>query len=219
MQDLADSTTNIDTHCKLLSYLQPCNDSLIQSKSAYDWGDGVTVNYATVTATIRLNSSHHRQMSSSSSPDEPHLNDCRSPSCRDDDNKEALSRPSNFDDVSVETCPSLLTPPKSSNSPGSRSGSSNSGSSNEDELDLPDGLLVRIPRRASNSTNNQPRCEPKLKQAKASEIENEHLQLGIRNSSGGSQPHRGITVNLLDEELWKRFESNGNEMIVTKLGR
>ena len=95
MQDLADSTTNIDTHSKLLSYLQPCNDSLIQSKSAYDWGDGVTVNYATVTATIRLSSSHHRQMSSSSSADEPHLNDCRSPSCRDDVNKEALSRPIN----------------------------------------------------------------------------------------------------------------------------
>ena len=217
MQDLADSTTNIDTHSKLLSYLQPCNDSLIQSKSAYDWGDGVTVNYATVTATIRLSSSRH---SSSSSPDEPHLNDCRSPSCRDDhDNKEALSRPINFDDVSVETCPSLLTPPKSSNSPGSRSGSSNSGSSNEDELDLRDGLLIRIPRRASDSTNNRPRCEPKLKQAKASEIENEHLQLGVRNSSEGSQPHRGITIELLDEDLWKMFESTGNEMIVTKSGR
>ena len=212
MQDLADSTTNIVTHSKLRSYLQPCNDSSIQSKSVYDWGDGETVNYATVTATIRLSSSHHHRQVT----DNHLVSDCRPP---DDDNKEVLSRPINFDDVSVETCPSLITPPKSSNSPGSRSGSSNSSSCNEDELDLPDDLLVRVPCRASVSTNNQPRCEPKLKQAKASEIENEHLQPGVRNSSGGSQPHRGITINLPDQDLWKKFKSLGNEMIVTKRGR
>ena len=222
MQDLADSTTGTDTYSKLPSYLQPCNDSLIQSRSTYGLDDGVAVGY--VTATIRIpqfmRSSHHRQISSS--PDEPHLSDCRSPStCRDDANKETLFRPINFDNVSVGMCRSLvpLTPPESSNS--STSGSSDRGSSNEDELDPPNVLLVRIPRRASDSTivaNNQPRCESKLKQVKASE--NEDLQLGL-NSSGGqiSQPHHGITINLLDKDLWKMFESIGNEMIVTKPGR
>ena len=270
MQDLADSTTDIDTvtHSKLPSYLQPCNDSLIQSRDAYGLDDGVAFAYATVTATIRLSSSHHRQMSSS--PDEPHLSDCRSPSDSTDGdidaNKEILFRPINFDDISVGTCRSLalLTPPEFSNSSGSTSGSSDSGSSNEDVPD--DGLLVRIPRRASDSmivTNNQPRCEPKLKEAKATSgssdsgssnedvpddgllvriprrasdsmvvannqprcepklkeakaLENEHLQVGLRNSS---RQHHGITINLLDKDLWKMFESIGNEMIVMKPGR
>jgi hypothetical protein len=41
------------------------------------------------------------------------------------------------------------------------------------------------------------------------------IQLGL-NSSGdqASQPNHGITINLLDKNLWKIFDSTGNEMIV-----
>ena len=43
---------------------------------------------------------------------------------------------------------------------------------------------------------------------------------GSHHTSGASSiPAHGITVNLLDKELWKMFNSIGNELIVTKPGR
>jgi hypothetical protein len=203
MQGLADSTIDV-TYSKLPSR------RLIQSTTAYGLNDGVAGD------AIRLRSSHRH----SSSADEPmpHLNDygiTRSPTSKDDVYREITSLFRNhFDDVSVGMCRSLLslTPPESCNS--SRRGSLERGSSSEDKLDLPDHdvLLVRIPRRPSDSAiKNQPRCDS----------ENDDLQLGL-NGSGGSRaspPHHGITINLLDKDLWKMFESVGNEMIVTKPGR
>jgi hypothetical protein len=154
----ADTTTGV-THSKLPSHSHPWNGSLIQSRAAYNLNDGVVVGYVDVAATIRLRSSHHR----SSSPDEPHLdlNNCGitrslsdSTSCRDGANRETLFRPIDFDNVSIGMCRSLvpLTLPESRNT--SRSGSSDRGMSsswtNEDELHLPDILLVQIPRRPSD---------------------------------------------------------------------
>lgn len=216
MQGHADSTIDV-TYSKLPSR------RLTQSRTAYDLNNGLA-GYA-----IRLRSSHLR----SSSAD---LNDygiTRSPfdkTSEDDACREIISsfRSIDFDDVSVEMCRSLVsfTPPESCNS--SRRGSADCGSSSEDiKLDLPvsdhDVLLVRIPRRPSDHSailpNNQSRCEPKQK--KADDSENNDLQLGL-NGSGGSRaspPHHGITINLLDKDLWKKFESIGNEMIVTKPGR
>ena len=218
MQGLADSTTV--TYNKLPSYLQPCNGN--SNLSAF-CNNRVSVSYTAATICVPQVRSTHQQT------DEPHLSDCGftpppsdSTSSGDDASGETLFRPIDFDGISVGMCRSLvpLTPPESSGS-----WSSDRGSSNEDEL--PDVLLVRIPRRPLSMTfaNNHDKphqgldncCEPKPKSANATA--NSDLDLGVNCSGQASETHHGIAINLLDRHLWKAFGSVGNEMIVTKPGR
>ena len=227
MQGQADSTTV--TYSKLPNYLQLSND-----QSVHGLNDSVAVGYAATTIRIpQLRSSHQQVQQTSSSPGEPNLSDCGitpspsdSTSSGDDTNRDTLFRPIDFDGVSVGMCRSVvpLTPPESSN--GSRSGSSDRGSSNED--DFPDVLLVRIPRRPSmimvndhrSMASNEP-CsyEPNLKPVNGSENDDPELTCSGSQASQPVTHHARININLLDKDLWKMFESVGNEMIVTKPGR
>lgn len=212
MQGQADSTTV--TYNKLPSYLQQCNGN--SNHSAYS-NNRVSVSYTSTAATIYV---PQLRSQPSSAADEPHPSGITpspsdSTSSGDDANRETLFRPIDFDGVSVGLC---LTPPESS-----RSGSSDRGSSNEDEL--PDVLLVRIPRRPSmvlasnddkesNGLNHS--CEPKPKPTNGGSANG---NLGLNCSDQASETHKGITIKLLDRHIWEAFGSVGNEMIVTKPGR
>ena len=192
MQGQADSTTV--TYSKVPNYLQPYIGT--PNYSAYNRAGCPLPAAAYITATIELRSTHQQQQQQSSA-EEPHLCDCGitlspsdSTSSRDEANREGLFRPIEFDDKQGICRFSVpLTLPESS-------GSSDRGNSNED--DLPDVLLVQIPRRPQKTVANEPA--------------NGEL---VNHSS----PQQGITINLLDKNLWKMFGSVGNEMIVTKPGR
>ena len=198
--NLSDSITV--TYGKLPHYLLPYS---LSSTPNYSIANGSPVGYTAATVSVPL-----QPLRSTHQPaDEPRLSITPSPSdstsSRDGDiNGETHFRPTG---ISTGMCHSLvsLTPSDSS-----RSGSVASDRSSSREGDQPPGdLLVQIPRKAppvtvtienckaTNGTNNSPRV----------------------SAPASPTPAHGITVNLLDKELWQTFKSVGNEMIVTKPGR
>ena len=115
-------------------------------------------------------------------------------SCSSDTSKEALFRPIDFEGFTA-TSHHTSVPPTPSDSAESSDRESPCTATKED----PDVLLVRIPRKQPVSLITEP------------DVSN--------HESTADTPAHGITVNLLDKELWKMFKSVGNEMIVTKPGR
>lgn len=196
------------SYSKFPLYLQP------YSTPGYSVASDSPVGYTT--ATVQLRSTHQP------AADEPRLSDCGitpSPSgsissSRDGDinGGETHFRPADFNSISAGTCRSLvqLTPSESS-----RSGSVASDHGSSKEGDLPNVLLVQVPREA-----------PAARESTEPEEEIFDGRNGTRSSSSprtpasaSPSPTHGITVNLLDKELWQTFKSVGNEMIVTKPGR
>ena len=106
--------------------------------------------------------------------------------------KDVLFRPVEFESCSGEShhrVPLLSLTPPDSVE---SSTSSSSASRSLDEEHVRDALLVQTQPNAVDSKPDEVTSPP---------------------------PAHGITVNLLDRELWKTFMSVGNEMIVTKPGR
>ena len=203
MQIEADSTSV--PYSKFPSYLQPHTGCQFYS-GGYDSVEG----YAPVGYTAAQEGSAH-QVRISSAAEEPHCGEyaqCHgittpSPSnsshsaSQDEANKGVLFRPVDFERFTAGSRGTSMPP-----TPSDSAKSSDRDSCTED--DLPNSLLVRISR------------PPPLKPAVTCNETN-------RSSSDedlSPLPHRqGITINLLDTELWKTFKCVGNEMIVTKPGR
>ena len=193
MQSRADSTSV--TYSKLPSYLQSRNDFVVGYASDPVGYAPDPVGYTKAIATLQARSAHHG----------PHLDEygiTPSPSdsnssSQDDACKEVLFRPVDFERFSAGSHGTSVPP-----TPSESGESSDRGSPTED---MPDVLLVRIPRKS-----------PVLAPA----VEN---KCASKNPDKDALPlpshHDGITVNLLDREMWKMFKSVGNEMIVTKPGR
>ena len=126
-----------------------------------------------------------------------HLHDYAAPLSPCDSNssgeaaKEVLFRPIAFENHAEGTAVAPLTPPDSVDS-----------SVRRDEEDTPESLVVRIPRQQSPALDAKPATDD-----------------NSPSDAVSPPPSHGITVNLLDKELWKMFMSVGNEMIVTKPGR
>lgn len=189
MQSQADSTTV--SYSNLPTYLQPYSGN--QNHPGYNPVGFAPVGYSTATVCVRPSHLYR---------EEPHLGDCITPSpshsnsSHEESCKETLFRPIDFDRFSAGARrTSGSVPPTPSDS---------SGRSSPIEEDPADVLLVRIPRKPPLTQDTKPETN------------------GVKgaNSNQDSIPTRhGITVNLLDKELWKMFKSVGNEMIVTKPGR
>lgn len=214
MEGLAAADSTTVTYSKLPAYLQPYTTSPNYSTVAFSHHVGYApVGYTSATVSLpQLRSAHLEQQSER----EPHLNDCgitpspsgssssRSSAENSSDNKDALflpglPGPSNFDDSlqgshhtsGVATHPVPPTPSDSAES-------SDRDSPNEDRV--PRGLLpckTRVPEESCNGASRVRSSPP----------------------APATPPAHGITVNLLDKELWQTFNSIGNEMIVTKPGR
>lgn len=203
MQIEADSTSV--PFSKFPSYLQPYSSCQFYS-GGYDSVEG----YAPVGYTAAVQRSAH-QVRTSSTAEEPHRgeyaqsNGITTPSpsnsshsaSQDEANKGVLFRPVDFERVTAGSRGTSVppTPPDSADS-------SDRGSCVED--DLPSVPLVHIPR------------PPPLKPA----VTGNETNRSSSDKDVSPLLHReGITINLLDTELWKMFKCVGNEMIVTKPGR
>lgn len=201
MEGLADSTTV--TYSKLPVYLQPYTGSPNNSITAYSHVGYTPVGYTTATVSVpQLRSTHLEQ--NSADEREPHLSDCGitpspsgSSSSRSPNNLERLK-----DGVHRSHHTSAVAAHAVPPTPSDSAASSDRDSPSEDRL--PEVLLVRIPRKAPVTVpaEREESCNGTSGTAPASPI-----------------PAHGITVNLLDKELWQMFNSIGNEMIVTKPGR
>ena len=192
MQSRADSTSV--TYTKLPSYFQPRDDSVVGYAPDHVGYAPDPVSYTKALATLPPRSTHHG----------PHLGEygiTPSPSdsntsSQDEACKEVLFRPVDFERFSAGSHSTSVPP-----TPSDSGESSDRGSPTED---IPDVLLVRIPRKS-------PVLAPAVENKCASKIPDKDVPPPLR--------HDGITVNLLDREMWKMFKSVGNEMIVTKPGR
>ena len=201
MEIEADSTSV--SYSKFPSYLQSYPGS--QFYSGYDSAVGYGSSY-----TAALQRSAHL-VRIPSTAEEPHLgeyahgittpspsDDNHSASQDDETNKEVLFRPVDFERFTSGSRGTSVppTPPDSAES-------SDRGSCTED--DLPNVLLVRMPQKP-------PSPKPAMK--------GKETNRSSSDKDVSPPSHReGVTINLLDRELWKMFKSVGNEMIVTKPGR
>ena len=150
-------------------------------------------NGAPVGSLLQLRSTHLPAVA-----DESRLSDCYSIS--------GFYRPTDFKGLSCHSVVPLNNP---SESPRSGSVASDRDSSNDG-----DPPMVETPREV-----------PAASEPGSSEPEEKCSGTNGTNSSptavAPASPHEshGITVTLLDKELWQLFKSIGNEMIVTKPGR
>lgn len=192
MQSRADSSSV--TYSKLPSYLQPRNGSVVGYAPEPVGYSPDPAGFTKALATLQPRSTHHR----------PHLGEYSiTPSPSDSNSssqeeacKEVLFRPVDFERFSAGSHGTSVPP-----TPSDSGESSDRGSPTED---MPDVLLVRISRKS-------PVLAPAVENKSASNTTDKDVPPPLH--------HNGITVNLLDREMWKMFKSVGNEMIVTKPGR
>ena len=207
MEGLADSTTV--TYSKLPVYLQPYTGSSNNSITAYSHVGYTPVGYTTATVSVpQMRSTHLEQ--NSADEREPHLSDCgitpspsgscssRSPNNNFERLKDGVHGSHHTSAVAVHAMPPT---------PSDSVASSDRDSPSEDHT--PGVLLVRIPRKAYVTVPAEPEETCNGTSATSS------------SSPAAASPAstHGITINLLDKELWQMFNSIGNEMIVTKPGR
>ena len=201
----------LTTYSKFPVYPQPYTGSPNNSIIAYSH---VGVGYTAATDSVpQMRSTHLEQ-----NEGQPHLDDCgitpspsgssssRSPAENSSTSKDAPFLSSNFDRLKDGVQGSHHTSGAAAHavSPTPSDSAEASDSSNEDRL------VVRIPRAESTTVP----------------VEQEEKCNGTSGPSSSSPATaslisgaHGITVNLLDKELWQTFNSIGNEMIVTKPGR
>jgi hypothetical protein len=188
-------------------YLQQYAGSPNNPTIAYSYSP---VGYHTATVAVsvpQLRSTHHEQ-----NDGEPHLNDCSvTPSPRESTSRSPAESSSTSKDASflsnnVERLNKDVHRPHDTSGvaahgvPPTESAVSDRDSSDEDHLlDLPSKESVPVEQEERCNGTSRPSSSPL---APASPV-----------------PAHGITVNLLDKNLWEMFNSLGNEMIVTKPGR
>ncbi len=190
-------------------YLQQYTGSPNNPTIAYSYSP---VGYATATVAVsvpQLRSTHLEQ-----NDGEPHLDDCSvTPSPRESTSRSPAESSSTSEDASflsnnVERLKDVHRPHDTSGvaahavSP-TESAVLDRDSSDEDHLlDLPSKESVTVPIEEEERCNGTSRPSSSSPLAPASPVST-----------------HGITMNLLDSTLWDRFNSLGNEMIVTKPGR
>ena len=180
-------------YSKFPQYLQPYS-GLNNGNPKYTMANG-----APIGSMLQLRSTHQPAVA-----DESRLSDCYSIS--------GFYRPTDFKGLSAGMYHSVVPLNNPSESPRSGSVASDRDSSNDG-----DPSMVETPREVPvNAVASEPG---------SSEPEEKCSGTNGTNSSptavAPASPHEshGITINLLDKELWQLFKSIGNEMIVTKPGR
>ena len=211
MEGLAAADSTTVTCSKLPACLQPYTTSLNNSTIAFSHVGYTPVGYTSATVSLpQLRSAHLEQQSER----EPHLNDCgitpspsgssssRSSAENSSGSNGALFLPSNFerleDSLQGSHHTSVVAAQPVPPTPSDSAESSDRDSPNEDRV--PRGVLpckTRVPEESCNGASRVRSSPP----------------------APATPPAHGITVNLLDKELWQTFNSIGNEMIVTKPGR